>query len=244
MITRHTSAETSMIKAGHDPTTQPTNKKDLPTNFSDTVQLDPDNQLHDPICKQFRQVLQKFDPVFNPDIPRYNGAAGHIEATVNMGPVQHPQRKGRVPQYSRISVDKFDELERAQVFQRPENIGLTVEYLNLSFLVKKPSASLRLVTAFADVGRYREPQPSLMPDVDSSLRTITSWKYLIKIDLTRSFFQIPLSRSSIKYCGVSTSFRGIRVYARSAMGMPGSETALEVTCSGRAYSRRLRSETS
>ena len=161
-----------------------------------------------------------------------------------MGPVQHPQRKGRVYQYSRISVDKFDELERAQVFQRPENIGLTVEYLNLSFLVKKPSASLRLVTAFADVGRYREPQPSLMPDVDSSLRTITSWKYLIKIDLTRSFFQIPLSRSSIKYCGVSTSFRGIRVYARSAMGMPGSETALEVTCSGRAYSRRLRSETS
>ena len=31
----------------------------------------------------------------------------------------------------------------------------------------------------------------------------------------------------MKYCGVATPFRGIRVYVRSAMGMPGSETALE-----------------
>ena len=33
----------------------------------------------------------------------------------------------------------------------------------------------------------------------------------------------------MKYCGVvrTTPFRGVRVYARSAMGMPGSEPALE-----------------
>ena len=31
----------------------------------------------------------------------------------------------------------------------------------------------------------------------------------------------------MKYCGVATPFRGVRVYTRSAMGMPGSETALE-----------------
>lgn len=35
----------------------------------------------------------------------------------------------------------------------------------------------------------------------------------------------------MKNCGVATPFRGVRVYARSAMGMPDSETALEVlTC--------------
>lgn len=35
----------------------------------------------------------------------------------------------------------------------------------------------------------------------------------------------------MKYCGVATPFRGVRVYTRSAMGMPGSETALEeLTC--------------
>lgn len=31
----------------------------------------------------------------------------------------------------------------------------------------------------------------------------------------------------MKYCGVASPFRGIRVYTRSTMGMPGSETALE-----------------
>ena len=58
-----------------------------------------------------------------------------------------------------------------------------------------------------------------MPNVDSILRKISQWK--------SAFYQIPLSRQSMKYCGVATPFRGIRVYTRSAMGMSGSETALE-----------------
>ena len=108
-----------------------------------------------------------------------------------MGPVQPRQRKAHVPQNSRNHLvelqDKFDDLERAQVFQRPENIGRTVDYINPSFLVKKSSVGYRLVTAFADVGRYSKPQLSLMPDVDSTLRTIAPLKYLIKTDLPRAF---------------------------------------------------------
>jgi len=111
----------------------------------------------------------------------------------------------------------FDELEQAKVFRRPEDLGITIEYLNPSFLVKKPSGGHRLVTAFADVARYSKPQPPLMPDVNTTRRTITPWRYLIKTDLTQAFYQIPLSQSSLKYCGVATPFRGI----------PVSETALE-----------------
>ena len=148
-----------------------------------------------------------------------------------MGPVEPPKRKGRLPQYARNQLlelqQKFDELEALGVFRRPEDINISVEYLNPSFLVKKPSGGFRLVTAFADVGRYSKPQPSLMPDVDSTLRHIAQWKHIIATDLTSAFYQIPLSRDSMKYCGVATPFQGVRVYTRSAMGMPGSETALE-----------------
>ena len=148
-----------------------------------------------------------------------------------MGPVEPPQRKGRLPQYARGKLqelqDKFDNLESLGVFKRPEDVGISVEYLNPSFLVKKPNGGSRLVTAFADVGRYSKPQPSLMPNVDSTLRLIAQWKHLIATDLTSAFYQIPLSHESMRYCGVATPFRGVRVYARSAMGMPGSETALE-----------------
>ncbi|XP_048586163.1 uncharacterized protein LOC125568287 [Nematostella vectensis] len=148
-----------------------------------------------------------------------------------MGPVEPPQRKGRLPQYAREKLlelqDKFDELENQGVFKRPEDVGISVEYLNPSFLVRKPNGGSRLVTAFADVGRYSKPQPSLMPNVDSTLRQIAQWNHLIATDLTSAFYQIPLSRDSLKYCGVATPFRGVRVYTRCAMGMPGSETALE-----------------
>ena len=202
-----------------------------PGFYSAAVEVDPDNILPDTVRNQFREVLQTHDKVFNPAIVGYNGIAGPVQASFNMGPVQPPQRNGRVPQYSRDKLvelqQKVDELEQCQVFRRPEGIGVTIEYLNPSFLVKKPSGGFRLVTAFTDVGRYSKPQPSLMPDVDSSLRTIAPWKYIIKSDLTRAFYQLPLSKASMKYCGVATPFRGIRVYTRSAMGMPGSETALE-----------------
>ena len=77
------------------------------------------------------------------------------------------------------------------------------------------------------MGRYSKPQPSLLPDVDSTLRLIAQWSHIIVTDLTSAFYQIPLAKESMKYCGVATPFKGERVYVRSAMGMPGSETALE-----------------
>ncbi len=214
------------------PSNVPPTKTHSQTNdYSEQVRIDPDNQFDPSVRERFRSLLHEYDDVFNPQIDGYNGKSGPFKAVVNMGPVQPPQRKGRVPQYSRNKLvelqDKFDELENLGVFVKPEDVGITVEYLNPSFLIKKPNGGFRLVTAFSDVGRYSKPQPSLLPDVDSTLRQIAAWKYIVTTDLTKAFYQIPLSLGSMKYCGVATPFRGIRVYARSAMGMPGSETALE-----------------
>ena len=148
-----------------------------------------------------------------------------------MGPVEPPQRKVSLPQYTRNKLvdlqNKFDELEKLGVFKRPEDINVAVEYLSPSFFDKKSNGSYRLVTAFADEGRNSKPQPSLMPDVDSTFRQIAQWRHVITTDLTSAFYQIPLARESMKYCGVATPFREVRVYAGLALGMPGSETALE-----------------
>ena len=187
--------------------------------------------LGEEIAGKFRTINQEFDHVFSPKFNGYNAHFGKIEGVVNIGPVLPPQRKGRVPQYSRNRLEelqvKCDELEAMGVLARPEDVGVTVEYLNPSFLVKKPSGDFRLVTAFTEVAKYSKPQPSLMPNVDSTLRQIARWKYIIKSDLQKAFYQIPLSKESMKYCGIATPFKGIRVYTRCAMGMPGSETALE-----------------
>ena len=215
--------------APQHPITSPTSQQ--VTNFSSGVQLDSANLLPPNVQSSFRSLLCDFDTVFDPTNQGYNGAVGPFQAKVNMGPVKPPQHKGRLPQYSRDKLqdlqNKFDELEKLGVFKRPQDINVTVEYLNPSFLVKKSNGGYRLVTAFADVGRYSKPQPSLMPDVDATLRQIAQWKHIITTDLTSAFHQIPLARESMKYCGVATPFRGVRVYTRSAMGKPGSETALE-----------------
>ena len=121
----------------------------------------------------------------------------------------------------------MDELESKGIIATPESADTVVEYLNPSFLVNKSNGGHRLVTAFTDVAKYCKPQPSLLPDVNQVLRQIACWKYIIVTDLTSAYHQIPLHPDSRKYCGIVTPFKGIRVYCRSAMGMPGSETALE-----------------
>lgn len=200
---------------------------------SGPVTLDPDDVMPPDIRDKFRALHREFDSVFDSHFKGYNGAMGPFKARVNMGPVLPPQRKGRVPQYSRGQLQElqaqFDVLKGMGVFRKPEDVDITVEYVNPSFLIKKPGGGFRLVTAFTDVGRHSKPQPSLMPDVDSTLRLIAQWKYIIATDLTKAFYQIPLSRDSWKYCGVVTPFKGVRVYVQSAMGMLGSEME-ELTC--------------
>lgn len=129
-------------------------------------------------------VLQAYDDVFNSTIVGNNGATGPVEATVNMGPVQLPQRKGRIPQYSRHKLaelqEKYDEPEQWQVFHQLKDVVLSPEYLNPSFLIKKPLGGFRLVSTFTDISRYGKQQPSLILAVDSTLWTIAPWKYIIR----------------------------------------------------------------
>ena len=199
--------------------------------FSSRVILDPDGCLDQDTREKFKALNLEFDDVFNPSISKYNGASGKIEVVVNIGLTLPSQREGRLPQYNRNTLeelqDKFGELEAAGVFAKPEQGNIHVEYLNTSFLVKKPNGGSRLVTSFGEVAQYSKPQPSLMSNVDGVLREIGKWRYMVITDLLKSFHRIPLVNSSMKYCGVATPFKGIRVYARSAMGMPGSETCLE-----------------
>ena len=123
--------------------------------------------------------------------------------------------------------NKFHELESMGVLFRPEDVPISIEYLNPSFLVKKHTEGFRLVTAFTYVGRYSKQHPALMSDVDSTLRKIAQWKHIIYINLSNGFYQIQLSHDFMKYCCVVTPFRGVRVYIPCAMSMSGSETALE-----------------
>ena len=100
-------------------------KPNSPTkeSHSDTVSIDPDKILSESYRSKFHTLVQSYDDVFDCKLQGYNGSMGTFEAKINMGPVQPPQRKGRVPQYARDKLlelqQKFDDLESQGVFTRP-----------------------------------------------------------------------------------------------------------------------------
>ena len=220
--------------SGNDTTKRAPLVSDDHLAFKD-IQIDPDNITPPAYKEKLINICESYSHVFSPKFKGYNGRDGPVKAVVNMGPALPPQRKGRLPQYNKDKLDilqtKCDELEDLGVLRKPEHVDVKVEYLNQSMLVKKPRGGYRLVTDFGEVARYAKPQPSLLPDMNSVLRWLAQWKFIICTDLCKAYFQIPLDPKSMKYCGISTPFKGTRVYATAAMGMPGSETALEeVVC--------------
>ena len=199
---------------------------------SPQVKFNPQGMNIDPIWEsKFRDLHSKFHQVFQNDLPGYNGKFGPISAYVNVGDSLPPQRRGKVPQYSRHLLselqDQFDNLEQMGVFATPESVGSYAEYVNPSFLLKKPDNSYRLVTSFGEVASHNKPTPTLTPNTDKILNHFGTWKYIIKTDMRKAYFQIPLHPDSRRFCAVVTPYKGVRVYLRAAMGMPGSECALD-----------------
>ena len=218
------------------PSKQPASSRPTLTSlYSDAVSLDPDNQLDTKQRQSFRNLHRTYDSVFNPEFGAYNDHSGTIRAKVNIGNVEPPPQKGKLPFYKQSNLqilqDEADKLEQLGVLAKPEDVNVDVEYVSPSFLTEKPSGGYRLVTAFNNLGQYTKILPTVSNTCDDVLRKLSKWKYLIKADLTKSFFQIPVAKSSMKYLGTVTPFKGLRVYTRSAMGMPGSSEHLhELMC--------------
>ena len=199
--------------------------------FSTDVSVDPNNLLKPLEVRAFEKLHSKFNEVFDPSVGTYNDASGRIRAHINMGPVDPPPQKGRLPSYQRkdleVLQDKMDQLEDMGVLAKPETVNVKVEYVSPSFLVKKPGGDSRLVTAFTHIASYTKPLPSRATSCDDVLRFLAQYRYMIKTDMTKQFYQLPMESSSMKYLGVLTPYKGMRVYTRAAMGMPGSTEHLD-----------------
>ena len=207
-------------------------------NYSESVKLNPDGVLNKSEEASFRKLLSTYDHTFSPVTSTYNGHSGPCYVEVNMGPNLPPQNNGRNPRFYgdgnlQELQERFDELKAKGVFSRPQDIGVTVENTNPSFLVAKPppSKKKRLVSDFKSITSYCRPTPSVMPDVETTLRRVFAHKYQIKTDLIEAYYQLKLKKSSQKYCGVHTPYKGMLVYNVGCMGLPGVEVALEeLTC--------------
>ena len=202
-----------------------------PSQHSNGISIDPSHQLTREERRAFANLHQRYDQVFNSQLGKYNDASGPVRASINMGPVPPPPHKARLPSYNteklRLLQDKMDELEEMGVLAKPESVGVVVEYSSPSFLVKKPDDSHRLVTAFNTIASYARPPPSRSTSIKHIMTFLAQHRYVIKSDMTKQFFQLPMLKYSQNYLGTLTPYKGLRVYTRAAMGMPGSTEHLD-----------------
>ena len=179
----------------------------------------------------FKVIHEEHSSVFTTEIGCYNNYSGEFKHVVNMSPNLPPQRRGRIPDYSKgdkeILQDEFDYLLSEGVFSRAEDVGQPVEFVHPSFLVKKSSGGHRLVTSFGEMANYCRPQPTVNSNIEHALHQIGQYEEIIITDLKCSYYQIPLNTDAARYVGVITPYKGTYVYRRSVMGLPGSEAALE-----------------
>ena len=82
-------------------------KADAISDYCATITVDQDNVLSKHERKAFSDINKRFDSVFSPTFGAYNDKSGHIRASVNMGPVEPPQIKGKLPLYNSSNMQRL-----------------------------------------------------------------------------------------------------------------------------------------
>ena len=199
--------------------------------YSSSISTDPDQILSADMRQKFYDAQKRWDNVFNPRFGRYNGASGPFMGSIKFGSVEPPPTKPKIPFYNQSNLqllqEEADKLEEHGVLVRPEDAGIDVKFASPSFLRRKPSGGHRFVTSFTELGQYIRTLPTTTISSDKIIRQLAKWRYVVKTDLTQSFFQIPISRDSMPYLATTTPFKGLRVYTTPVMGMPGSSEILQ-----------------
>ena len=116
-------------------------------NHSAAVSVDPNGQLSTKQRREFMDISKRYSPVFSPQFTCYNEKSGTIRANINMGPVEPPPRKGKIPLYNHSNLQHLqleaDKLEELVVLAKPEDVGVDVKFVSPSFLVTKPTGGFR-----------------------------------------------------------------------------------------------------
>ena len=199
-----------------------------------SVRIDPDNVLKPAQRKAFEDLILKFREVFNKQPGQYNGCFGEVNNSISFTEIPPPNGKIYSPQYSEAMKvklgEKMDALEKDGVLCCPEEIGISVEFVNPSLLVPKQEAGdYRFVTDFGALNQIIRKSPSASPSIPEAKRALASKPYHVHLDLSQYFYQAGVRAEDAQYLGVIHPFKGLRVYTKKPMGLKNaSEDAYEL----------------
>ena len=169
--------------------------------------VDPDNQLTPQQRQEFRNICLQFSDVLSSHPGKYNGAYGFSNNSINFTSRPPPNKKVYVPNYSpdmqQLLAQKMDKLISWGILQRPEQVGVTVEFLSPSMLVPKVEPNqYRLVTDFSSLNSYIRKFPTHSPGIREAKQHLAEKQFRIELDFSEYFYQGGLQREDSQWLGV------------------------------------------
>lgn len=171
--------------------------------------------------------LKIYEDLFTTTPGRYTGKFGNLDTSLNFTLPPVMTRKVHVPTYSKqmkdLLADKMDELHRHGVLMRPEEVGVTVQFLSPSMLVPKADGvGHRMVSDFTPLNKFVKRDASTSPTIQEARADLSRKKYFAELDLANYFFQGGLKRSDTAFLGIQHPYDGVFVYTASPQGLRNS----------------------
>lgn len=158
-----------------------------------------DDQLHDDQKDKIRAVLNSFADVLT-DIP---GKTNLIEHSVKVRSEMPVAKKAYILPYAmREKVRKeIDDMVEAGIAEKSIS-----PYASPIVVVPKKDDSIRLCVDYRKLNETTNFDPQPMPKLEDIINRLGKAKYLSKLDLTKGFWQIPLSAQSKEKSAFITPF--------------------------------------
>ena len=158
-----------------------------------------------------------------------------------------PPFKVHVPQYNRKCLDLqqalCDKMESQSLLIDPAKGNADIKEVDIyhvspSFITQKARAKhkelhdcsldeIRFITCCNVLNDSIRPIAGRSSNYNDILTFMAGWKYHIFADLSSSYFQIKIAPSQLKYMGIMTPFRGIRIMTRLSQGLLNSDVHLD-----------------
>ena len=153
-----------------------------------------------------------------------------------------PPFKVYAPQFNRQCLDlqqaMCDKLEAEGVMIDPAKGKIDIRHVSPSFITQKARAKhkplqecsldeIRFITCCNVLNDSIHPIPGRSSNYNDIQTFLAGWKFHIFADLSNSYFQIKIAPSQLKYMGIMTPHRGIRIMTRLSQGLLNSDVHLD-----------------
>ena len=161
---------------------------------------------------RMEQLLAAYQDVFS-DTPGRTDLIEHVITVTDETPCFQPSY--RIPEAMRDKVhDELMAMVANGIIEYNDNTAWNSPLI----IVKKADGGIRLVNNFINLNRKTVNEQYVMTNAEELLCRVAGGQYLTKIDLVKSFLQIPLAKESQKYTGFHTPF-GNFTYKMMPMGL-------------------------